>query len=198
MSFSIYKGQKAAIIGHSGGGKSTILKVLMGLYKTSKGSIIINNKPISEYSLTELRANISYIPQDSYLFEGTIRENTIYGKINSTNEEIVQAAKNAYAHDFIMELPDGYDTVLISNGSNLSGGQRQRIAIARAFLKDAPILLLDEATSGIDVESEAIIQKSLEQLMVNKTVLIVAHRLTTVKNCDVFLNITKGTLVCEH
>lgn len=198
ISFNIHKGQKAAIIGPSGGGKSTILKILMGLYKTSEGSIIINNKLINEYSLKELRDNIAYIPQDSYLFEGTIRENIGYGKIDSTDEEIIQAAKKAYAHDFIMTMPGGYDTVLISNGSNLSGGQRQRIAIARAFLKDAPILLLDEATSGIDVESEAIIKKSLDKLMINKTVLIVAHRLTTVKNCDVFLNIDNGTLVLKN
>lgn len=192
--FSILKRQKVALIGTSGSGKSTILKLLLGLYQTHEGYIAINNKPIQHYTLEELRNQMAYIPQNSYLFEGTIKDNISLGNKMATEQQIIEAAKKAYAHDFIMAFPSGYDTFVNLSGSNLSGGQKQRIAIARAFLKDAPILLLDEATSGLDAESEDIVQKGLETLMHKRTVIIVTHRPSVVKNCDVFFRVEEGRL----
>lgn len=138
---------------------------------------------------------ISYVPQDAYLFDASVKENIGYGKTNASDEEIIDAAKAANAHDFIMELSDGYDTLVGERGESLSGGQRQRIAIARAFLKNAPVLLLDEATSALDNENEAIVQQSIESLMKNRTVIVVAHRLSTIENADIIYVIEHGRVV---
>ncbi|HYH03553.1 MAG TPA: ABC transporter ATP-binding protein [Bacillota bacterium] len=194
LNLSIHKGQKVALIGPSGGGKSTLLKLLLGFYPSTAGGIIIDGKSFNAYSLKQLRALIGYVPQNAYLFEGTIKENIRFGKPEATETEIVAAAQAAYAHDFISEFPLGYETEVTSHGQNLSGGQRQRIAIARAFLRNAPILLLDEATSALDNESEVQVQKSLTALMENRTVIIVAHRLTTIEKCDAVYVIKNGRI----
>jgi ABC-type multidrug transport system fused ATPase/permease subunit len=195
MNLSVKKGQHAALVGPSGGGKSTVIKLLLGLYRISSGSMGIAGKAMSEYNIHTVRDMIAYVPQDAYLFDGTIMENIRYGKLDATDEEVIEAAKAAYADDFIQSLPDGYKTILQSRGSNLSGGQRQRIAIARAFLKNAPILLLDEATSALDSESENQVQISLEALMKNRTTISIAHRLSTIENSDVIFVVENGTVV---
>jgi ABC-type multidrug transport system fused ATPase/permease subunit len=197
LNHDIHQGQKVAFIGPSGGGKSTLIKLLMGFYPVDGGNIRIDGKLFSDYSLNEVRNLMGYVPQDAYLFEGTIRENIRYGKLDASDEEIISAAKAAYAHEFIERLPSGYDTEVLSRGQNLSGGERQRIAIARAFLKNAPILLLDEATSALDNESEAMVQKGLDALMENRTVLIIAHRLTTVEKCDRMYVVKNGDLIVK-
>lgn len=194
ISFDIPQGSKVAFLGESGCGKSSILKLLLGLYPIQFGRIKLAGKSINDYSLEDLRKMISYVPQDAYLFEETIKNNIRFGKLYATNEEIEESAKAAFAHEFIINLPNGYDTMLNAGGNNLSGGQKQRIAIARALLKNAPILLLDEATSALDNESEVKVQQGLDRLMENKTVLIVAHRLSTVEKCDIFYHINNGVL----
>jgi ABC-type multidrug transport system fused ATPase/permease subunit len=192
--FHIPQNSKAAFLGESGGGKSSILKLLLGLYEIEQGEIQISGKNLQDYSIKELRNIISYVPQDAYLFEETIRNNIRYGRLDATYEKIEEASKTAFAHEFIIKLPHGYDTVLNAGGNNLSGGEKQRIAIARAILKNAPIVLLDEATSALDNESEVKVQQGLERLMKNKTVLTVAHRLSTVEKCDIFYHINNGIL----
>lgn len=184
LNFSIVPDKTTAIVGQSGSGKSTIAKLLLHFYNISSGNISIEGKNISKYSLNTLREKIAYVPQNPYLFQGTIEENISYGKLTSTKEDIITAATAANAHDFIMGLPKGYDTLVGERGENLSGGQKQRIAIARALIKDAPILLLDEATSALDSESELEIQKELAVLMKNRTTIVIAHRLSTIKNAD--------------
>lgn len=156
----------------------------MGFYNVDDGEIFVDGKSIGSKSLRELREMIAYVPQDSYLFYGTIEENIKYGRLDATKEEIIKSAKMAYAHDFIMETPDGYNTMVDEKGSNLSGGQKQRIAIARAILKNAPILLLDEATSALDSESEQLVQLALDRLMEGRTTLAIAHRLSTIEAAD--------------
>lgn len=190
----IPKGKTAALVGASGAGKSSIIKLLMGFYPISSGNIIIDNRLISDYTLKELRELIAYVPQEAYLFDGTIEENIRYGKISATREEIIEAAKKANAHNFIMALSKGYDTKVCESGSNLSGGQKQCLSIARAVLKNAPILLLDEATSALDSESESMVQRSLESIMRGRTVLIIAHRLTTIRNVDTIYVIKSGKI----
>lgn len=180
----IEKNKLTAIIGSSGSGKSTVAKLLLGFYKVNSGDIYIKGKSILSYPLTVLRDKISYVPQNSYLFYGSIGENIGYGKVGNSKEEIIAAAKAADAHDFIMGFPEGYETQVGEGGENLSGGQRQRVAIARAFLKDAPILLLDEATASLDSESEKEVQKALDKLMKNRTTIVIAHRLSTIKDAD--------------
>lgn len=174
----VLDGEKVLLMGESGCGKSTILKLLLRLYESNCGRILLYGHAIRDYSLQQLRDMITYIPQDNYLFEGTIRENIAMGSLKGlvTEQEIVHAAKLAYADEFIRELPMGYDTHIDAGGSNLSGGQRQRIAIARAFLKASPILLMDEPSSALDVHSEKMINLAIEQLMKEKTVLMVTHR----------------------
>lgn len=184
IDISVGKGKIAAIVGESGGGKSTLIKLLMGFYNADDGEIFIDGKSIANRSLNSLREMIAYVPQDSYLFYGTIEENIRYGRIDATNEEIAESAKMAYAHDFIMKLPDGYDTMVGEKGANLSGGQKQRISIARAILKNAPILLLDEATSSLDSESEQLVQLALDRLMEGRTTIAIAHRLSTIEAAD--------------
>ncbi|HHT37636.1 MAG: ABC transporter ATP-binding protein [Candidatus Wallacebacter cryptica] len=192
LNLTVPKGQMYALVGPSGGGKSTILKLLLGFYAPSAGEIVIDGRPIYDLSLEELRGLTAYVPQESYLFTGTIAENIAYGSPNATMDQIEACARAAYAHDFIVQLPNGYDSKVGERGAYLSGGQRQRIAIARAILKDAPILLLDEATSALDSESEYLVQKALERLMVGRTTIAVAHRLSTVEKADRIVVINQG------
>ncbi|MCX7920816.1 MAG: ABC transporter ATP-binding protein/permease [Clostridia bacterium] len=195
IEFSIQRGKIAALVGPSGSGKSSIVKLLMGFYPADTGSIAVNGKPIQDYTLEQLRNLIAYVPQDAYLFHGTVKDNIAMGKENASKEEIISAAKAANAHDFIMELPQGYDTVVGERGARLSGGQRQRIAIARAIIKNAPILILDEATSALDSESEQLVQQALNNLMKNRTVIIIAHRLSTIENADLIYVLEDGKIV---
>lgn len=194
---SVSEGKMAALVGPSGSGKSTIIKLLMGFYPLRNGSISIHGKSIGEYQLNELRDMITYVPQDAYLFYGTIEENIKSGKKNASLEDVITAAKAANAHDFIMKLPEKYNTIVGECGTMLSGGQRQRIAIARALIKDSPILLLDEATSAIDSEAEQLIQESLNKLIKGRTAIVIAHRLSTVENADI-IYVINGGKVCEQ
>lgn len=184
INITVKEGESAALVGASGGGKSTITKLLLGFYPIENGEICIKNKPISSYTMKELRQLIAYVPQDAFLFDGTIEENILCGKVGASNEEIIKAAQMSNAHDFIIEMPEGYNTQVGERGTKLSGGQRQRISIARALLKDAPILLLDEATSALDTESEMLVQQALNILMKGRTAIVIAHRLSTIKNSD--------------
>lgn len=195
ITLSIKKGEVAALVGPSGGGKSTIMKLLLGYYQPQAGKISIQGNAMNQYTLEQLRSLIAYVPQDTYIFDTTIAENIRYGKTEASLEEIVKAAKAAYADEFIMELTDGYDTLVGERGVKLSGGQRQRISIARAFLKDAPILLLDEATSSLDSQSELSIQEALKTLMLGKTSLVIAHRLATIEHADVIFIVDEGRVV---
>jgi ABC-type multidrug transport system fused ATPase/permease subunit len=195
FNLTIKKNKKTAIVGKSGAGKSTIVQLLMKFYKTTGGDITINGISIQKINLLELRKNISYIPQEVLLFGGTIRENIAYGKLNATDQEIINAAKYANALEFIEKLPDGLNTIVGERGTKLSGGQRQRIAIARAILKNAPILILDEATSALDNESEQYIQSALDYLSKDKTTIIIAHRLTTIQNADNIVLLDKQQIV---
>lgn len=192
ISFKIKKGTTLALVGPSGGGKTTICHLLPRFYELLNGEIRIDNIDIRNYSLASLRKNIGIVTQDVFLFGGSVRENIAYGNLNATDEEIVEAAKAANIHDFIMTLENGYDTYVGERGIKLSGGQKQRISIARAFLKNPPILILDEATSALDTISEMMIQNSLEKLSVGRTTIVVAHRLSTIKNADEIMVITKN------
>mgnify|MGYP000896841619 CR=1 FL=1 len=199
LSLNIEKGQVVALVGLSGGGKSSIMKLLMGFYSEYSGEIYIENKNIRDYSLSDLRDISSYVSQESYLFNGTIADNIKYGSPNASRNEIISAAKSAYAHEFVLEQLHGYETLVGEKGSRLSGGERQRIAIARALLKNAPILLLDEATASLDSQSEALIQMALSELIKNRTVLVIAHRLSTIEKADMICVIDKGRVVeCEN
>lgn len=184
VNITVDRGKTAALVGESGAGKSTIVKLLLGFYPADGGTISILGKQLSDYTLDELRKNIAYVPQDAYLFTTSIKENIRYGRLDASDEEIIEAAKSAYAHEFIMAFPNGYDTMVGERGESLSGGQRQRIAIARAFIRNAPILLLDEATSALDSESEQLVQKGIEMLMGERTTLVVAHRPSTIEKAD--------------
>ncbi len=184
FNMQIYQNEAAVITGRSGCGKSTIFKLLLGFYNADKGYIAIDGKSLEEYGANALRQMIAYIPQRPFLFHGTIEKNIRYGNPQASFEQIVKAAKAACAHDFIMELPGGYDYIVGDKGRKLSFGQRQRIAIARAFLKDAPIILFDEATSGLDYESERLVLQAAEQLIENKTALIISHRESGVRLCN--------------
>lgn len=194
INLEVNYGAKVSIVGHSGSGKSTIIKLLMGLYEDFTGDIYIEGKSIRNYKLSELRNKITYIPQDPQLLNTTIEENIRYGSLNATKEEIIKAAKLAGAHDFILETADGYNTVINWQGNNLSGGQKQRIAIARAFLKNAPIVIMDEATASLDAETEDKIQNSLEILLQGKTAITVVHRLNTVINSDCIYVVENGNI----
>lgn len=195
INFNIPKGQKVALVGASGAGKSTLAQLLLRLYKLSNGEILIDNKLSTDIDLTDYRKNIGFVPQEVLLFGGTIRENIAYGKPNPTDEEIKRAAEFANAWEFIERFPDGLETVVGERGVQLSGGQKQRIAIARALLKNPPILILDEATSALDAESEYLVQEALENLMENRTTLIIAHRLSTVRNADQIIVLKRGEII---
>ena len=195
VSFSAESGEIIALVGPSGSGKTTLLNLLQRFYSVDQGTILIDNNSIDEVTLTSLRQNIALVPQGTFLFHGTVLENIGYGSPGVRKESIIAAAIKANAHEFISEMPDGYDTQIGESGGNLSGGEQQRISIARAILKDAPILVLDEATSALDTQSETIIQESLKNLMEGRTSFIIAHRLTTVMRADKILVINEGEIV---
>ena len=195
VSFEAQTGQKVAIVGPSGSGKSTMASLILQFYHPQSGTILFDNKPSDEYSLTDIRNQVAIVPQDVMLFGGTIQENIAYGKLSATQEEIIKAAQRANAHQFIMSFPEGYDTVVGERGVKLSGGQRQRIAIARALLKNPSILILDEATSSLDSESERLVQDALEELMKNRTSIIIAHRLSTIREADKIIVLEKGKVI---
>ncbi|MFA7674275.1 MAG: ABC transporter ATP-binding protein [Clostridia bacterium] len=195
IDINIPRGAFAAIVGDSGAGKSTLIKLILGLYPLNEGSMSINGKPVNQYSLNELREQTSYVPQDAYIFNGTIKDNILYGRSDTAHEEMVNASIEANAHEFIIRQKDGYDTIVGERGIKLSGGQRQRIAIARAILKNSSILLLDEATSSLDSESEHMIQQALDKLMQGKTSIVIAHRLSTIQNADIIFFLKDGCIV---
>ncbi len=197
INMNVKKGEFAALVGPSGGGKSTLVKIMMGMYHVGEEMLSIDGKSLSNYPLQELRNLMAYVPQDAYLFDGTIEENIRYGKPEASMEEIIAAARSAYAHNFIIDQPDGYDTLVGERGTKLSGGQRQRIAIARALLKDSPLLLLDEATSALDSESEEVVQQALETLMKGRTTIAIAHRLSTIQHADKIYVMQAGYVVEE-
>ena len=191
VSFDIPAGKSIALVGPSGSGKTTICSLLPRFYDVTGGRITIDGKDVRTLTLKSLRSQIGMVQQDVYLFSGTIRENIAYGKPGASEEEIMEAARRANIHEFISELPDGYDTFVGERGARLSGGQKQRISIARVFLKNPPILILDEATSALDNESERWIQKSLEELSEGRTTITIAHRLSTIRNADEIIVITE-------
>jgi len=194
LSFHIKEGQQVAIVGVSGSGKTTITKLLMKFYSINSGSILLDQKNISDIDLHELRGQIGIVPQDIVLFAATIKDNLLYANQNASEEEIIDAAKKANAHNFIMDFEDGYDTIVGERGVEVSGGQRQRIAIARAILKNPKILIFDEATSSLDSKSEELIQESMTLLLKNRTSIIIAHRLSTIKNADKILVLENGKI----
>ena len=195
FNLSAKAGQRIALVGPSGSGKTTSVSLLFRFYDPTSGEVLIDGKNVRDLSLTTLRRNLALVPQEVLLFGGTIRENIAYGKPGASEEEIVSAAKQANAHDYITALDDGYDTLVGDRGAQLSGGQRQRIAIARAILADPAILILDEATSSLDAESERLVQEALDKLMENRTSLIIAHRLSTVRRCDQILVMSAGSVL---
>jgi subfamily B ATP-binding cassette protein MsbA len=195
VSLTVAPGETVALVGPSGGGKSTLLSLLPRFYDVVAGAVTVNGRDIRELSLHDLRSKIALVTQEPFLFDDTLAANIAYGRPGATAEDIVAAARAAAAHDFITDLPEGYATRAGEAGLRLSGGQRQRIAIARAFLKDAPILLLDEATSALDTESEALVQAALERLMHGRATLMIAHRLSTVRNAHRIHVIAAGRIV---
>jgi ABC-type multidrug transport system fused ATPase/permease subunit len=195
ISFHVRPGQIIGLIGPTGSGKTTITQLLARFYEPQKGEVLIDGRNIKDYSLYTLRSQIGYVPQESFLFSSTIKANIAYGRPDATMEEIIEAAKRAQAHDFIMELPDGYDTVLGERGLGLSGGQKQRIAIARAICMNPSILILDDATSAVDMETEFAIQKALREVMKGRTTFIIAHRISSLKHADEILVLENGRIV---
>lgn len=195
INLTIPKNETLAIVGNSGGGKSTLVNLLPRFYDIKSGSITIDGKDIKDFTIKSLRHNISMVFQDNFLYTGTIKENIMMGNPDATTEELMAAIKSAHLEDMIQELPEGLETELGERGLTLSGGQRQRVAIARAMLRNAPIVILDEATSALDNESEAIVQKAMDNLMQNKTVFVIAHRLSTIKNANRIAVINEGNLV---
>jgi subfamily B ATP-binding cassette protein MsbA len=188
-------GRTTALVGRSGSGKSTLLSLVPRLYDVSAGAILIDGQDIRDVTLKSLRAAIAVVSQDVVLFDDSVRANIAFGRTGASAEEIMEAAKAAAAHDFIMKLPEGYNTVVGPGGGRLSGGERQRISLARAFLKDAPILLLDEATSALDSESERLVQDAIRKLMRGRTTLVIAHRLSTVRDADKIVVMENGRIV---
>ena len=195
VSFGLNTGEKVALVGSSGAGKSTLIQLLMRLYPINKGAIKVDGKDIVEYDLSAFRKNIGIVPQEVILFGGSIQENIGYGKLDATFEEIKMAAQKANALDFIESFPEGFETLVGERGVKLSGGQRQRIAIARAILKDPSILILDEATSSLDAKSEKEVQDALDELMKNRTTIIIAHRLATIRKVDRIYVLEDGEIV---
>lgn len=195
ISFDVKPGQMIAFVGPSGAGKSTVASLLPRFYDVDKGSITIDGEDLRGVTLDSLREQVGIVPQETVLFNGTVYDNILYGRLDATKEEVEAAAKAANAHNFIMELPQGYETRLGDRGMNISGGQRQRISIARAILKNPQILILDEATSALDTESERVVQEALDRLMVGRTSFVIAHRLSTIKNADRIMVLEKGQLV---
>jgi ATP-binding cassette, subfamily B, bacterial MsbA len=195
VSFRLERGQRLGLAGESGSGKSSLINLVFRFYDPTSGQIQIDGIPLTDLRIADLRSNLALVSQDILLFNATVAENIGYGKIGSTREEIIAAAKEAHAHNFIEALPQGYDTPLGERGQRLSGGQRQRIAIARAFVRNAPILVLDEATASLDSQSEAEVQKAIDRLAENRTVICVAHRLSTLRSMDQIIVLDKGRIV---
>lgn len=195
ISFEVKPGEMIAFVGPSGAGKSTVASLLPRFYDATNGSITIDGEDIRKVTLDSLREQVGIVPQETVLFNGSVYDNILYGRLDATREEVEAAAKAANAHDFIMQLPDGYETMLGDRGMNISGGQRQRISIARAILKNPQILILDEATSALDTESERVVQEALDRLMVGRTSFVIAHRLSTIKNADKIMVLEKGQLI---
>ncbi|PCI37813.1 MAG: hypothetical protein COB50_03245 [Thiotrichales bacterium] len=197
FSLNIKAGEKVGLVGLSGAGKSTLVSLLLRYFKVNNGEILIDKQNVNNITENSLRKNITVVPQDTVLFHRSIKENIMYGKLDATEAELILASKQAYLYDFIKDLPKGFDTIAGERGLKLSGGQRQRIAIARAFLKDAPILILDEATSNLDSKTEQDIQISIAELIEDKTVIAIAHRLSTLKNMDRIIVLDKGMIIEE-
>jgi ATP-binding cassette subfamily C protein CydD len=195
VSFAIPSGKKVALVGPSGAGKSTIIHLLLCFLEPERGNITVNGEELQALPAAEWRKRVAWVPQRPYLFNATVRENIAIGQPGATREEIIEAAKRAYAHEFIQALPHGYETVIGERGACLSGGQVQRLSLARAFLKDAPLLILDEATSQLDSETETLVLAATEQLMCGRTVLIAAHRLSTVSDADQIIVLDGGRVV---
>jgi ATP-binding cassette subfamily B protein len=194
VSLSIEKGKTYALVGPSGGGKTTICHLIPRFYPLGEGSITIDGVDIRDMSMTSLRRNIGIVQQDIYLFNASIRDNILYGRLDATQQEVEEAAKRANIHDYIMSLDEGYDTVIGERGVRLSGGQKQRLSIARVFLKNPPILILDEATSALDNTTEVLIQQALDELCKGRTTLVVAHRLSTIRNADEIAVVLDGRI----
>ncbi len=197
LTLDIPAGDTVGIVGSTGAGKTTLIKLLLRFYDVTNGNIRLDGDDLRDIKIKDLRKAIGFVSQDVFLFHGTVRENIAYGTFDATDEQIIEAAKIAEAHDFIMSLPQGYDTIVGERGQKLSGGQRQRVSIARAVLKDPPVLILDEATSAVDNETEALIQRSLEKIVVGRTTIVIAHRLSTVRNADRIFVLENGQLK-EH
>ena len=195
MSLKVKKGQTYALVGPSGGGKTTICHLIPHFYDVTNGEIFIDGKELHTVTMASVRRNIGIVQQDIYLFNASIRDNILYGRLDATEEEVVEAAKRANIHDFIMTLEDGYETVIGERGVRLSGGQKQRLSIARVFLKNPPILILDEATSALDNTTEILIQQALDELCKGRTTIVVAHRLSTIKNADEIAVIANGKIL---
>ena len=195
VSLDIQKGKKFALVGPSGGGKTTICHLIPHFYDVTDGEIFIDGRELHTITNESIRKNIGIVQQDIYLFNASIRENILYGRLDATEEEIVEAAKRANIHEYIMSLENGYDTQIGERGVRLSGGQKQRLSIARVFLKNPPILILDEATSALDNTTEILIQSALDELCRGRTTLLVAHRLSTIKNADEIAVVDGGKIV---
>ncbi|MBI4382674.1 MAG: ABC transporter ATP-binding protein [Nitrospinae bacterium] len=195
VNFEIRPGEMVALVGPSGAGKSTAIQLLHRFFDPDSGSVLFDGHDLRALDLRSYLGQIALVPQETLLFGGSVRENILYGKLDATEEELAQAAKSAHAHEFIMELEQGYDTLVGEKGVKLSGGQRQRIAIARALLKDPRVLVLDEATSSLDNRSETLVQEALELLMANRTTLVIAHRLSTIQNADKIIVLDKGQVI---
>ena len=195
ISFKARKGELIAIVGKSGAGKTTLVDMLPRFYRPVSGNIFFDSIDLNDATSESLRRNIGIVSQDIVLFNETVRENIALGKPDATEEDIIEAAKAAFAHDFIKDMPDGYDTVIGERGVKLSGGQKQRISIARALLKNPSILILDEATSSLDTASEIIVQKAIDNLMANRTTFVIAHRLSTVRKADKILVLEKSRII---
>ena len=194
MNFEMKKNTMTALVGQSGGGKSTVANLLARFWDVDSGEILIRGVNIKDVSLSELMSEISMVFQRVYLFQDTIFNNIAMGKENATKEEVIEAAKKARCYDFIMALPDGFDTMIGEGGATLSGGEKQRISIARCILKDAPIVILDEATASVDVDNESYIQEAISELVKNKTLLVIAHRLNTIRDADSIIVIKEGNI----
>jgi len=184
-----------ALVGPTGAGKSTLVNLLPGFYQPNSGRVLIDGQDISGISLESLRENISVVSQEAFLFNGTVRENILYGRLSASQEELEAAARAANCHDFIMRLPQGYDSRVGERGVKLSVGEKQRVSIARALLKNAPLLILDEATASVDTATERLIQEALERLMANRTSFVIAHRLSTIRNASQILVLRHGRII---
>jgi len=195
ISLEAVPGQMIALVGPTGSGKSTLVNLLPGFYHPDSGVISIDGQDIAEISLESLRAQISVVSQEAFLFNGTVRENILYGRLEAGEEQLLAAARAANCHDFIVQLPQGYDSRVGERGVKLSVGEKQRVSIARALLKNAPILILDEATASVDTATEKLIQQALERLMANRTSFVIAHRLSTIANADQILVLRRGQIV---